>query len=864
LDEAIDAQRETEKVANEAINAQTSQEQEMHNLAKEREELQTTIESLQQQLENLSGNHENYLLQHQGDIDDFHSKLGNAVDSQRTLEQMTDDAVTAYQSEVEKTRALAFERDELQMMIETLQSDVQSLEQDHDDHMKRYQQEIRQLRMTLEGSSEEKRSVQKAADDARFELETQAEKFRALIVERDELRSSLTSVKGSAKKNYGDHTDYLRRHKHEIQQLHDKLDEALGDKLAVEKSADEIQFAKDDLDRKLENVKDDLSACRADNIRLEGIRREEQDTIQKMNAELRKKDSERIDIEKFQNELQRLKRHKDHLESLVAHRKVEYSGVLKDLEEECTEAKSRNLELEEELSSTRIELSSSQEQKGEMAEKLKSLYDTSSRLSRELCEKDETVERLQSSYTRLESLRKEDQETIRNLNEEMRKRESESFDVDQLHHIISRLKQDRDHLQNLLESSNLEYERSMDERANEISEYENQVDTIKKDLEEALQSNKMFQSDAKAQLRSLQESESNLIQNLRQRDAKIDRLQDEIAKQKEEVSSLREREASYSGSAEHEITHLKKQVYNLEINLESTIQEKEESLGRVKNESRSHKAVLGELERSRDEVHRLKLTLTNLNEELDDRQQDALRADEKIYQMESTLRKFKAETKARVGTLMGRENDSSAVLERTRHENRDLTDNLQYLHDMIEKLRRERDVCFQSLKDGQKKLSQLSSKNSVYGLDDILETPPKQMGSRYRESANTTTPRSSSRPPFESVTARSSRTPSAAFPEIYVTNYNLGDAGAMDMSTRAEEIAAYVAISARKSLEKNQEEVSQLRSQIYRLEDEKSVEVSALKTKVRTLEKELSYERVVENASTSIYDNSGTGHRSPT
>jgi hypothetical protein len=84
------------------------------------------------------------------------------------------------------------------------------------------------------------------------------------------------------------------------------------------------------------------------------------------------------------------------------------------------------------------------------------------------------------------------------------------------------------------------------------------------------------------------------------------------------------------------------------------------------------------------------------------------------------------------------------------------------------------------------------------------------------------------------------------------------------MSTRAEEIAAYVAISARKSLEKNQEEVSQLRSQIYRLEDEKSVEVSALKTKVRTLEKELSYERVVENASTSIYDNSDTGHRSPT
>ena len=860
LDEAIDAQRETEKVANEAINAQTSQEQEMHDFAKEREELQTTIESLQQQLENLSENHEIYLLQHQGDIDDFHSKLGNAVDSQRTLEQIADDAVIAHQSEVEKTRALAFEQDELHMMIKTLQSNIQSLEQDHDDHTKKCQQEIRQLRMTLEDSSEEKRSVQKAADDARFELETQAEKIRALIVERDELRSSLTSVKGSAKKNSGDHTDYLRRYKHEIQLLHDKLDEALGDKLAVEKSADEIRFAKDDLERKFKNVEDDLSACRANNIRLEGLRRDEQDTIRKMNAELRKKNSERIDVEKFQNELQCLKRHKDHLESLVAHRKVEYSGHLKDLEEECAEVKSKNFVLEEELSSTQIGLSSTQEQKGEMAEKLKSLNDTSSRLSRELCGKDETVERFQSSCNRLESLRKEDQETIQNLNEEIRKRESESFDVDQLHHRMSRLKQDRDHLQNLLESSNLEHERSMDERANEISEYANQVDTIEKDLEEALQSNQRFRSDAKAQLRSLQESESNLIQNLRQRETKIDRLQDEIAKQKEEVSTLRGREASYSGSAEHEINYLKNQVYNLEINLESTIHEKEESLGRVKNESRSHKAVLGELERSRDVVHRLKLALTNINEELDDRQQDALRADEKIFKMELTLRQFKAETKARVGTLMSRENDSLTVLERTRHENRDLTDNLQNLHDMIEKLRRERDICFQTLKDGQKKLSQLSSKNSIYGLDDILETPPKQMGSRYRESA-TTTPRSYLRPPVESVTARSSRTPSA-FPEIYVTNYNLGDvAAAVDMSTRAEEIAACVAISAKKSMERNQEEISQLRSKMYRLEDERSVEVSALKTKVRTLEKELSYERV-ENAPTSMYGTSGSdnGH----
>jgi len=729
------------------------------------------------------------------------------VNSHRTctLKQIADDVVTAHKFEVEQTRTLTLEQDELQMTIETLQSNLRSLEKDHGDHVKRYQQEIRQ-----------------SADDTRLAFETQSEKMHALSVERDELRSSLSSVKDSAKKISGVHTDSLRRHTQEIQQLHDKLDKTLSEKLAIEKSADENRFAKNDLKRKMKNIEDELSDCRANNIRLEGIQREEQDKIRKLNVELRKKSSERMEIEKFQNELIRLNRHKDHLESLVSHRKVEYSGVVKGLKEKCTEVKSKNLVLEEEISSTRMKLSTSQKQGGELTEKLRSLYETSSRLSREVIVKDETMERLQSTYNHIESLRKEDQETIRNLNGELRNRESESLDVDQLHHEISRLKQGKDHLQNLIESNKIEYEKSMDERENEISEYTGQMNMLKGDLDDALQSNQKFRSDAEAQLRSLQQSESNLIQNLRQKDVKINLLQDEIVKQKEEVSSLHRREVSCSSSSEHEIYHLKKQLNNFEINLESTIQEKEEALSRVKNESRSHKTVLSELEKSRAEVRRLKCALTNLDEELNDRQQDALRADEKMFEMESTFRKFKAETKARVNSVVS---DSSTILERTRHKNRDLTDNLKNLHGMVETLRRERDACFKSLIDGQQKLSQIS--NSVYGLDDILETPQKQQGSCHKEWVTTSR---SSRPAVASVTARSSRM-SGTFPEIYVTNYNLGD---VDLSSRAEDIAACVVISAINSTEEK-EEVSQLRSQIYRLEDESSAEVSALKAKIRNL-----------------------------
>jgi len=303
---------------------------------------------------------------------------------------------------------------------------------------------------------------------------------------------------------------------------------------------------------------------------------------------------------------------------------------------------------------------------------------------------------------------------------------------------------------------------------------------------------------------------------------------------------LRQKETSAS-HAEREVIRLQERLAKLEVTLEITTNEREEIVRKVKIESRSYKSFLDEFERSRDEVHRYKDALKDLNEELDQRQNESLKASEKIFHMESTLRAYKKETKERVNTLVDREKDYTSVLERTRHKNRDMTSNLRNLSDMVERLRRERDICFLSLQDGQKKLSELSSKNSMVQLDDLLTTPLNQRRSpRHREPR--TAPRSSY-PPVESITARAL---ARVVPEIYVSNYHLGVLGSPTTlaEERAEEIAACVAQNAKNSLEENFEEVSQLRSQIFRLEDDRSEQVSALKTKVRSLEKELTDERV--------------------
>ena len=78
-----------------------------------------------------------------------------------------------------------------------------------------------------------------------------------------------------------------------------------------------------------------------------------------------------------------------------------------------------------------------------------------------------------------------------------------------------------------------------------------------------------------------------------------------------------------------------------------------------------------------------------------------------------------------------------------------------------------------------------------------------------------------------------------------MSNYNLAALGSPTSlaEERAEEIAACVALNAKESLEENFEEVSQLRSQIYSLEAERSEQVASLRSKVQRLENDLSYGR---------------------
>ena len=838
LNVAEKAKYELETVASKAIYAKTSSEEQMETYEEEKEELQRTVDLLRTELARMSEKHENDLLRHQNEMNGFRSKLER---ERKEIEDIAEEAVNDHRTQVEETKVLTIEREELRITIESLKSTLQSLERDKGDNVSKYHQQIRELHAQLEETTRDKRSLQHEANDSRFQAETLSEKLRLLTREREELQSTLSSVKGTVKKASEDNDDYFNRLKNEIQELHVKLEHSNSERVRVEKSVEETRFEKDEFERRSKGLEEELSASRSNTLRLEKIRREEQETIRKMNIEIRRIKSESTDMDHFKSELERLKRHKDHLESLVAHRKVESSASLTQLEGDFSEAKRRIMTLEDELSTVRNELSSSQNENRELREKLRSSYHENSHLSAQLRGREESLQILQTSCDNLESLRIADGDVIAKLNDQLRNQESSSVEVEQLRHKFSRLRHDHNHLQDMMESRKTEYERSMKEKMNEVSIYTSRLETLQIELEKTTTVEKRYRNDAEAQLLSLQASETNLIQNLRQRDSRIDQLKNEMDLQRNEIKILRERETSLS-HAESEMIRLQERFTKLEITLDTTAKEREEAVERVKTESRSHKSVLNELKQSNDEVHRYKHILKELNEELDNRQEENLKAKERIYQMESTLRAFKKETKDRVRTFAGRENDTNGVVERTRDENRDLNRNLRDMNDIVARLRHERDICFASLQDGRKKLSELSSRKETSAtFDDLYSTPSINRRSRSpRRGREHRTGLRPYPPPVEAVTARASN---RVMPEIFVTSYQLGSP-TTPAEERAEEIAACIAQNAKETLVENLEEVSQLRSQIYRLEDERSEQVASLKSKVSNLEKELTIEKI--------------------
>jgi hypothetical protein len=251
----------------------------------------------------------------------------------------------------------------------------------------------------------------------------------------------------------------------------------------------------------------------------------------------------------------------------------------------------------------------------------------------------------------------------------------------------------------------------------------------------------------------------------------------------------------------------------------------------------------GELDKRLSDVRELSFNLKQVLSEKEEAVDRALR-------MEATLQSFQSETRAKLQKLLLDRREAKGLLESTLGENDALAQTIQELHASLETLRRERGESVGRQEESSSFLQRLEQENSdlrdsnremKMSLDEyhagarlshVYEDTGHGVDRNYRRTSG-----SSVRQTPAWGGPRVLCSPDVRFvPGMLHRNADVRD-------HRAEEVAAYIAVSAKATMEQSHAETVRLKQQVYALEDSKDAEIAALRLQVRTLERLFDLER---------------------
>jgi hypothetical protein len=331
--------------------------------------------------------------------------------------------------------------------------------------------------------------------------------------------------------------------------------------------------------------------------------------------------------------------------------------------------------------------------------------------------------------------------------------------------------------------------------------------------------------DTMAKLESIETRCTDYSQRLREKDEHLEQyrletglLKEELAVEtgllKEELASIRDQGMSQSTNAEREIRQMEKRMSELQLELAATKRQSDDGTARLEAETRTLESRTCDYDRVKMELNRQNAITERMSRELESVKDERNQGEEKISSMQSALGNFQSETKRKVDKVVQHERDSVHLLERALRENRALASSKKELEAIAKKLQRERDACYDSLEIGRERLAKMASKSYGRINGDSTLGPAPEVPTRGINGEGTS----------HIIT-----------PELYLTDYSVDHI----MNLRAEEIAACLAVSAKKSVRESHEETYHLRSQVFKLEEAKEAEVSSLKARIRSLEREL-------------------------
>jgi chromosome segregation ATPase len=814
-----------------------AQQQTMALLRKERDEAQSNLENTKEECQKTSEEYDDHLQRYEEEVQQLHDKLDTAVGEKGQVEKVADEAISAQDRLEAKVKTLEANLLENQRQAESSQDEFENLRKDKDG----INEELIETRKHLERLDGDNKAGSKAKSALELSLR-QVEEDR-LLVERERLadrerieslekevgrqeasrrnmeeeharqeKLRLSQVEGlqSQSRKFGTSLENFDKERAQLQKLRKEdgntieelreevrdfklcLDGVESEKIDLKKLRREDGNTIEELQEEVRDLQLCLDGLESEKIDLEKLRRDDESTMESMRQQLReyKESFEYVEIERMRvDELGRVD--KEMIEELKSKGRG-FQISLQSSEQEQSRLEARVTERELTIERLQVDLESGSVSNLEMDRMRQEL----SRVKHENVDMESTMARRKAEY--YEDVKIKEEELLRY-----------KIDIDKFREEVSKI---RDQARKKVGSAEQEIRRLMDR----VSEYDKTMVVSKREREEVM-----------TKVESLEMNQTQLSQQLDEKDDLVNRYGSEVTHYKEELSSIRERERSLSSSAKQEMRQLGLRISELNSELLAANLRREEAESKLSDEMRDYQSRASDLDRTQMELDRQKSSTERLSSDLERTKGEKRLSDEKIARMESLLQRFQSETKDKVDRVVSDHRDSAQLLETSRLENKGLSDTLSDMERLVQRLQRERDALHKSLSTGRDRLATLSlNSKSVAGrtvADDsrFLNAIPEIHIRPLKVNGN-------------------GENMSHVIPELYLTDTR-SRSSMMDqqMSLRAEEIAACLAVSAKNSLHETQDEASHLRWQVHRLEQEKEMEVSSLKKKIRALEMDL-------------------------
>jgi chromosome segregation ATPase len=815
-----------------------------------------------------------------GQIQDVHQGLwkSSALSLHRLKESL--------QSQGGELELLLLERESLRSEIGEVRDESIIVAEEYEVRVQRLEKGVHELQNKLNKALVDKSDVEKIAEEAISAQDTLERRVNSLHEELNASRMRTEFTRAELEEHTKDKDD-LRQRLQETMSERDKLEVVSQEEsrkrgnldLSVRRLGDErIRYQKtttvdkatiENLRVRLRQREAEIEGLEGGKVRLERLRLEDKTHLEGLTAQSREFG---MSLESTRKERSRLEEDKRNDRNLIAELQDELRSVknlFENLENEHSKCHEHRVEKEAQLSAihtefreTRARFDSLQVEHDNIVESRREQMVESNHMQMEIRRLKSTIVDYEEEGSRLKENRREDQATIHRLESDLRVAGTKSDELHRLQKEMSGLKQENVDIETLMAKRKTEYFDKHREREEEVAHFKELSESLERELTDTEHRARMQSAESESErnqltsrlaeyeteldlcirqrddfasrLESTEETNLSITIDLEKKERELESYREDMHRVESDIASLRDRENSRAAAAERELERIKTTRSELEIKISEMRQQRDDARNDFHKETLAKQSLFNELEIAKEKMTRQHNGVEDISQELHRARAEKSLDDERIFSMESALHRFRSETKEKLDKLVRDHQGSKQLCERERRRNETLQENIQVLQMALEKVKRERDACAKSLEVGRERLAMMTNK-SVVSIQSI--------GELDIDEDNTY-----SKPATLGVDFASRAATSQQLPELYLTDFSTDQFA----SLRAEEIVAYLAMSAKSSLQETQDEASHLRSQVYRLEEEKESEVASLKTKIRHLERQLSNGDVMKGRSGSL------------